>query len=178
MRLTKEGVISKEPKKLWEWRPKTGQSAGRLFTCARPGWSPNGKQLDEISDEIVDTWVSGLPKSPGLVIVSLLGHKPKPDGRREFSYYTFRSCTETSAEHARLPTFQEWLDLKYGRGCYCVVEYPTTDTEQVPSDILESLKNEITALHGAGRTVDVMDSGGHSRSGKVCRYLGFCEQRT
>src|SRR5712692_4307669 len=112
MTLTNVGVILKEPKRLLEWRPKTGQSSGRLFTCARPGWSPDKKKPDTISDDVVEAWVNGLPRSSDVVIVSLLGHKPKPDGRSEFSYYSFRSCTETLADDARRPTFQEWLDAK------------------------------------------------------------------
>jgi hypothetical protein len=176
MRLTKVGAILKEPKRLREWRPKTGKVSGRLLTCARPGWSPDGKQLDEIPDEVVDAWVNGLPRSLDLVIVSLLGHKPKPDGRSEFSYYSFRSCTETSAEDARKPTFQEWLDTKYGPGHYSVIEHPTTDTLGIPRDTLDAVKTKISTLLGADRTVVLMDSGGWSRVKQVCeKHMGFRE---
>jgi hypothetical protein len=175
MTLTKARAIMKEPKRLREWRPRSGQGSGGLFTCARPGWS-QGKKLDKISDDVVEAWVNGLPRSSDVVIVSLLGHKPKPDGRSEFSYYSFRSCTETSAEDARRPTFQEWLDAKYGPGRLSIIEHPTTDTDPVPIDILKTLKNEILTLLGANRIVVLMDSGGWSRVSQVCeKHMGFRE---
>lgn len=58
-----------------------------------------------------------------------------------------------------------------------IIEHPTTDTKPVPNDVLESVCLEVATLVREGRTVVVMDSGGESRVGQICRYIGAIEDR-
>ena len=154
-----------EPCRLTLWTPKVGQISGQLFTCSRPGRSLGSKR-SKISDEYVHAWVSGLPPSTeGVIVVSLLGCKE--DGLSEFSYYSFRGGFDTSEERPGCPTFQEWLDLHYQPGRFCLYEYPTTDL-LVPSDETKAQAvATIRSFLGKGRTVIVVDSGGVGRSGNI-----------
>ena len=99
-----------EPFRLFRWKPKQGNTSGRLYTCARPGRS-RGRQVKQIPDDWVDAWVLGMPAREQLFIVSLLGSKD--DGKSEFSYYSFRSGFESPAPDHR-PTLQQWLDTRHG----------------------------------------------------------------
>ena len=98
-----------EPHKLKKW--KTDSSQGDIayfYTCARPGRS--GGPKGRVSDQVVSTWVEGLP-GPDTAIVSLLGRKQQSSkGSSEFSYYSFSGSVDTSPERGSKPTFAEWLD--------------------------------------------------------------------
>jgi len=157
----------REPHRLTRWKLKQSPLAGHLFTCARPGRSKGSKV--NIPDDLVNTWVKGLPDSEEVTIVSLLGRKPT--GKSEFSFYSFRGGFES--ERPRCPTFQEWLDGRYGSGRYRVLEYPTIDLQQVPSETLSQVSATVLSLIRQGRTVVLMDSGGFSRVERVCTFMGF-----
>ena len=161
--------MGQEPFNLKRW--KHGQSPnGRLFTCARPGRS-QGKRVNRIEDGCVDRWVKGLPRSPQTVIVSLLGTKSR--GRSEFICYSFRSEFDTAVGR---PTFQAWLDGRHGSGQFRVIEHPTVDYKRIPADTLHGIEENILSQLKAGHTVVLIDSGGESRTGQVCRSMGFHEE--
>jgi hypothetical protein len=155
------------------WHSKTGLASGELFTCARPGRSLGRKA--KVSDSEVHDWVGNLPSRQKITIISLLGLRK--NGRSEFSYYTFRGGDDKSQRPSD-STFQEWLDSNFPRGRFVVVERPTEDYKPIPSDKLAALALEVRLFLDKGETVVVMDSGGDKRSGKVCRYMGFCEHKT
>jgi hypothetical protein len=115
-------------------------------------------------------WLQGLPKEETVcVIVSLLGRKPEPDGRSEFSYYSFKGASE---DRPSSPTFQEWLDRTMTPGKFIVIEHPTIDTKPISSEVVTAIVGCIVANLAAHRTVVVVDSGGVSRTGAVIRHLG------
>src|SRR5437879_4064443 len=101
--------MPKEPYRLTKWKAST-PFAGELFTCARPGRS-KGSAV-QIPDDLVAAWVAGLPVSDRLVVVSLLGRKPT--GKSEFAFYSFRGGFEGESNRPKCPTFQAWLDQRYG----------------------------------------------------------------
>jgi hypothetical protein len=162
-----------EPYRLTRWKSDRSLFTGQLFTCARPGRSKVAKR--KLADERVDTWVRGLPGSEGVIISSLLGHKP--DGKSEFSFYSFRGGFEEPSERPTCPTFQEWLDGRYGDGQYQVLEHPTTDTLPLEPETLGQVSETVLSLVGEGRIVVLMDSGGVSRVGMVCKYMGFLPEK-
>src|SRR4051794_20336659 len=102
-------MVVKEPINLREWKPLGGKpELGSLFTCGRPGRGTFDTARTAVDEATIDRWVQGLPQVNLLHIISLLGRKR--DGFSEFWYYPFKSCAESGAK----PTFQEWLDDRYG----------------------------------------------------------------
>jgi hypothetical protein len=158
----------REPCGLREWLPVDQPLGGRLFTCSRPGRT-RGSKKPLVEDSVVRDWVSGLSALGDIVIVSLLGRKPAPDGRSEFSYYSFRSAHEDVPGR---PTFQEWLDRATSPGRFVVVEHPTTDTKTIPPDVMTAITGSVLAHLRSSRTVVVVDSGGVSRTSSVVRSIG------
>lgn len=112
--------------------------------------------------------VENLP-APHSVIISLLGRKP--DGTSEFSFYPFSGGFERPTE-AR-PSLQTWLDEQYPEKEIEVREYPTIDFAPVPQETLQAAAEEVQRLLAAGRVVVIMDSGGETRTGTLCRYMGI-----
>ena len=164
--------MPKEPYRLYRCIPTAGTFRGEFFTCARPGRSRE-PLVKSVPDDWVDAWVKGLPGAESIVIVSLLGWKA--NGQSEFSFYSFRGSGEETERPDR-PTFQQWLDARYEKGRYRVIEFPTTDTKIVASEILNRVGTTILSLLHSGETVVLMDSGGFSRTGAVCRFMGFVRQ--
>ena len=158
-----------EPHKLKKW--KTDSSQGDIayfYTCARPGRS--GGPKGRVSDQVVSTWVEGLP-GPDTAIVSLLGRKQGSKGSSEFSYYSFSGGVDTSPERGSKPTFAEWLDTHHTERRILVREHPTYDYWPIPHERLAAIEAEVRHLTSIGRTVVVVDSGGESRTGKVCQHM-------
>ena len=58
-------------------------------------------------------WAHGLLMFRPLHIVSLLGQKPEPNSKSEYSYYSFRGGHESLLERPGTITFQEWLNLQF-----------------------------------------------------------------
>ena len=125
-----------------------------------------------MSDDLVHRWVLGLP-GPHTAVVSLLGRKP--DGLSEFSFYSFYGGFDVSSDHPGCPSFQQWLDKSYPDLLILVREHPTCDFKPVPVATLDAAAASIDELSSAGRTVVLIDSGGQTRTGAVCRNLGAVE---
>ena len=142
-----------------------------LLTKHAPGLVGRGGRSHLVTDDVVDSWVAGLP-NPNTAIVSLLGRKMSEAGRSEFSYYSFCSEFDVASERGDRPTFQEWLNQNHNQLEIIVREHPTYDGRPVSYETLAIVKDEITSLLSAGRTVVVVDSGGMDRTGRVSRYLG------
>ena len=152
---------------LSEWRPLTASRQGvRLFTCGRPGRATFGRDKIRVDDDTIDHWVNGLPKADVLHIISLLGQKTS--GFSEFGYYPFRSSKESGTK----PTFQEWLDKRYGRR-FVVHEFPTVDARGIPPDLLNTVTRRVLDLIENSSTVVVVDSVGAERSARVCEAIGY-----
>lgn len=149
-----------EPHKKRRWRRKSSSDAILFYTCARPGRS-KGRQ-GNVKDQIVDLWIKNLPQ-PNTTIVSLLG--TKPDGTNEYSFYSFYPKE----------TFQKWLDRRHGALGIRVIEHPTTDFSPILEDDLKAIVADIERLLSEGRTVVLIDSGGETRSGKVCKHMDLVE---
>ena len=163
-----------EPYRLRRWRLDSSPSnAGYFYTCARPGRSkgPEGR----VRDEIVSTWVRNLP-SPDTAIISLLGRKGGQSGLSEFSFYPFCGGFDEPSERKNQPTFQEWLDRWHRELQILVREHPTYDFCSIPDDDLVAIATDIRELVLMGRTVVVVDSGGQTRSGAVCKHLAAIEE--
>lgn len=162
-----------EPYKLRCWKPPPPLGSTRFFTCARPGRS---KSKDKrISDDLVDRWVEGLPGGSKTVVVSLLGRKHGPDGTSEFSFYSFCGGCDSPSERGRRPSFQQWLDHRHKDKCIRVIEHPTYDFHPVPKETLFAVRSDISRLLKERRTVVLVDSGGETRTRKVCTFMGATE---
>ena len=149
-----------EPYKKRRWRRASSPDSVAFFTCARPGRS---KSKDgKIPDKIVDLWVRNLP-GPRTAIVSRLG--AEPDGASEFSFYSFQGRE----------SFQDWLDKRHGSQSIQVLEHPTTDYAPISTAQLAAIATDIARLLSEGCIVVLVDSGGETRTGQVCRYMGFVE---
>ena len=131
--------------------------SGRMFTCARPGRSKGSKV--KVSDVVIREWLRGLPAGD-IILMSLLGRKR--DNRSEWSFYAF---------HEQGKTFQNWLDQERGARSIAIIEHSTTDMETIPTDVLEKVSNDVLRNRAAGKTIVLMDSGGYSRVGQVCKSL-------
>lgn len=164
-----------EPFRLTCWKPKAGNCAGKLFTCARPGRSQyDHRKSSKVPDEVVAAWLQGLPPPTNmLVIVSLLGRKPGLKGRSEFSFYSFRGGFDQPSERPSSSTFQEWLDITFGSGVYQLIEFPTVDLELLPLARLKEIGSAIAKLLHEGKHVVVFDSGGIGRTGALCKFMDF-----
>jgi hypothetical protein len=154
-------MTSTEPFRIRRWRLPPAKGGADFTTCARPGRSKGSS--GKVSDELVGDWVLGLPQ--GTVVVSLLG--TKPDGRSEFSFYSF---------YSRRQSFQSWLHENYKERLIEVIEHPTVDLQDVPCETLEAVAIDILRLLSARRNVVLVDSGGFTRTGQVCKYLGALER--
>ncbi len=153
-----------EPYNLRKWIV----TGGTLFTCGRPGRGTFSRSTKQISEDVIDLWVDGLPKVPQLSIISLLGHK-HPSGLSEFGYYPFRSCKEDGAK----PTLQDWLASRYGPR-FIVEEFPTEDRLPMAScAYVEAIRNRVRALLDSCAVVIIVDSAGVQRTGEVCRTIGM-----
>lgn len=160
-------MTMKEPINLREWRPVTTvPKRGCLLTCGRPGRGTFGRQKKLVADDIIDLWVQGLPKAEELHIVSLLGQKTT--GFSEFGYYPFQSSKETGTK----PTFQEWLNDRYPQQ-FVVHEFPTTDGQGIPPDVLKEVTRYLLDLIENGKSVLVIDSAGAERVARVCGKMRY-----
>jgi hypothetical protein len=158
---------SSEPANLCEWKaPEKSGAEGRLFTCGRPGRATFERKRLRVPDEVIDSWAKGLPDTEVLHIVSLLGRKK--DDFSEFDYYPFRSLEEPGAQ----PTFQEWLDERYGQR-FVVHEYPTVDAQGIPPDVLATVTRQVISLLEGGCTVVIVDSAGAERTARICEKIGY-----
>ena len=165
-----------EPFRRRQWRSRASPQNLQFFTCARPGRSKGNS--GRVPDELVDKWVRGLPPGNKIVIVSLLGRKQCPDGVSEFSFYSFHGGWDRPDERRRKPSFQEWLDRRYKDRSFLVIEHPTTDmgrSETFPPGTLDAVACDISRLLREGRTVILMGFRRDTRTGMVCRYMGFTE---
>ncbi len=163
-----------EPCKLKRWKPRSTSGVVQFFTCARPGrYRASKGSLDPVPDEVVDEWVQGLPGTAEIAIVSLLGRKP--DGRSEFSFYSFHGGWDAPEERRGRLSFQEWLNRRHNERSIQVLEHPTCDYGRVPQKTLDAVSSEISCLLSKSRTVVLMDSGGESRTYQVCKHMGFAE---
>ena len=162
-----------EPHKLRRWKISISPNdEAYLYTCARPGRSkgPNGA----VPDEIVSSWINGLP-SPNTAIVLLLGRKNGSKGDSEFKFYSFCGGFDTISERGSSPTFQEWLDKHHQDLQILVCEHPTYDFKRIHSEALDTIKADVLQLLSKSRTVVIVDSGGETRTGQVCKYLKATE---
>jgi hypothetical protein len=156
-----------EPINLREWvAPYGSRPVGRLFTCGRPGRATLGLAYVAVSVDIMDLWVSGLPRAEVLHIVSLLGWRKK--GNSEFGYYPFRSCEEPGPG----PTFEEWLNKRYSQR-FIVHELPTADHQGIPPETLDRAKCQLLSLLEQRQTTIVIDSAGAERTVRVCEAIGW-----
>lgn len=128
--------------------------------------------MQPVKAAIVREWVNGLP-GPRTAIISLLGHKP--DGKSEFSYYPFSGKGDSPSEAGAKPPFADWLAIYCPDRDVAVVEHPTTDFRPIADDTLERIATDVQRLLEERRTIVLVDSGGETRTGKVCRYLGLVE---
>ena len=147
-----------------------------FYTCARPGRSLS--KTAAVPDEVVSFWISELVRQlqrTDVVIVSLLGHKPGPKKRSEFSFYSFCGRDDTPVERKTQPTLQQWLDKHHEDLQIRVVEHPTIDCPEIPLAVLVGVAADVLNFIDAGKAVVVMDSGGEQRTGRVRRYLGAVE---
>lgn len=157
----------------WQIVPPASSLESFFFTCARPGrTSDPATKYAQVSDETVHRWVLGLP-GPDTAIVSLLGRKP--DGLSEFSFYSFYGGFDPPSEHPGRLSFHEWLDRWHGDLSIWVRQHPTWDFEAIEGPILDEIASDINELLAAGRTVVVVDSGGVTCTGMVCRHMHAAE---
>ncbi len=157
-----------EPIRLQEWQPRAGsQSAGRLFTCGRPGRATYDRAKVPVADDVIDLWESGLPQAKVLHVVSLLGHKTT--GLSEFSYYPFRSAEEKGAK----PAFEAWLNKRYNKRRFVVHEFPTVDGRGIARDLLDAVVQQVARCLEEGNTTLIVDSAGAERTARVCEALGY-----
>ncbi len=122
-----------------------------------------------MSDDLVHRWVLVLP-GPEAVIVSLLGRKP--DGMSKFSFYSFYGGLDLPSEHPGHLSFQKWLPRWHKDRSVSVHEHPTCDFQAIRIETLNAVVSDIKELLSAGRTVVLVDSGGQTRTGAVCRHIG------
>ena len=122
----------------------------------------------------IHQWVNGLTGGKP-AIVSLLGRKGGTNGVSEFAFYPFSGGLDTPAERGKKPTFQEWLDLTHSDRGFIVHEHPTFDYAGVAAGTSAEVISDIRKLLDLGHTVFLVDSGGDTRTGWVCRAMGATE---
>jgi hypothetical protein len=163
-----------EPFRLRRWyRHSPSGEKQIIFTCARPGRSKGSS--DKVPDNVVEKWVAGLPATKDIADVSLLGHKP--DGTSEFAFYSFGSAMAPDGRAGRV-SLQNWLDRRYKNKNIKILEKPTEDFSLIGEETLNLIAGDVAAYLSKGWTVVVMDSGGETRTGQVCRHMGFREDTT
>jgi hypothetical protein len=101
-----------------------------------------------------------------LHLVSLLG--TKRGGLSEFSYYPFRSETESDEK----PDMGVWMKARYGDR-FEVHEFPTVDRMGISAKQIDAISERIEDLLRAGEIVVVIDSAGAERTARVCEALGY-----
>ena len=146
------------------------ESAHTFFTCARPGRKYSS--VDPVPDDMVRDWlrnVCALGSEPA--IVSLLGRKP--DGTSEYAFYSFFGGFDRPEEHRGELSFGEWLSKM--APAVSLHEHPTVDFQAIPAPTLDEIAIDVRTLISRGRTVVVVDSGGETRTGRVCKELGAKE---
>ena len=162
-----------EPYRLKRWKLQVEPDKDtHFFTCARPGRSKDADT--NVPDKTVSVWVNGLP-GPNTAIISLLGRKYGPEGLSEFSFYTFRSAHDEPLERRRQLSFQEWLDSKHNDLQILVSEHPTYDFQKISVEQIAAIEADIRRFISEGRTVVVVDSGGLTRTGFLCKSIGAIE---
>lgn len=92
----------------------------------------------------------------------------------EFSFYPFRGGFDPHDDST--PSFEEWLAERYPERTIVVRNHPTIDFQAIPAEILNSVASDIKTFLQSGKTVVLVDSGGETRTGYVCRYLGLQEK--
>jgi hypothetical protein len=153
------------------WRMGVSPNAQYFFTCARPGRTGDpATKHGRVPDDLVHRWVLGLP-SPNTAILSLLGRKP--DGLSEYSFYSFHGGFDSPSECGNRPSLQEWLDHWHKDRSIVVCEHPTYDIygRPIPPETMQAIASDVSRLLLAQRTVIIVDSGGATRTGEVCKYL-------
>jgi hypothetical protein len=162
-----------KPYMLRRWRLERPPRPVYFFTCARPGrkGNPRSKNLP-VSDELVHRWVLGLP-GPRTAILSLLGRKP--DGTSEFSFYSFYGGLDLESDRPSCLSFQNWLDRWHSDLSIVLREHPTWDFKPISMETLDTVSKDLTKLALAGHTVVIVDSGGVTRTGSICRYIAAIE---
>lgn len=155
------------PPNLYKLRRYTVRHAdASFFTCARPGRKKSS--VDRVPDEVVRAWVLNVCSlGPKPAIVSLLGQKQ--DGMSEYSFYSFFGGCDLADDHPGKPSFRDRVsgivpDI-------VVLEHPTIDSERVPTSTLDAVEVDVRSLLAQGRTVVIIDSGGETRTGQVCKHL-------
>jgi len=147
-----------------------------FFTSARPGRTGNpASKFGAVPDDVVHRWILGLPK-PNTAIVSLLGRKP--DGLSEFSFYSFYGGFDLPSEHSARLSLREWVERWHGDKLIVVREHPTCDFTPLGAETLDAIAQDMYDLLSIGRTVVLVDSGGDTRVGMVCRHIGATEDST
>lgn len=123
-------------------------------------------------DEVVRKWVLAVIElGPDPAIVSLLGQKP--DGTSEYSFYSFFGGFDLAQEHRGRRSFAEWLAKMTPD--VAVVEHPTIDFQAIPTPTLDAIEADARALLSQRRTIVIVDSGGETRTGRVCKHIGAKE---
>jgi hypothetical protein len=162
-----------KPYMLRRWRIGKFPNCHYLFTCARPGKDGNpASKYATVSNETVHRWVLRLPGQKA-ALVSLVGCKP--DGQSEFSFYSFYGGFDREAENAGRMSFQQWLDRWHGDLAIVLREHPTWDFRPVPTEVLSWIAEDVMRQFLEDRVVIIFDSGGQTRTGQVCKYLGAVE---
>jgi hypothetical protein len=160
-----------EPYRLRRWRSRTGNFS--IHTCGRPGRSKGPDA--PVGDEVVDKWIKGLPGDGGIAIISLLGRKNGPNGDSEFKFYSFHGRWDSPSECRSRPSFGEWIN---GRGFIRsieVIEHPTFDFKPIPDETLDAVSKDIYRVLDQKLSVILIDSGGQTRTGRVCAFMNFLE---
>ena len=160
-----------KPFKLRRWQLRNDDRPIYFYTCARPGRSsdPTSRHA-HVPDSVVSRWILSLP-GPKTVIISLLG--AKPDGMSEYNFYSFSGGTDSSTDKQR--SFEVWLRDQHPEQAIELVERPTIDFQAVPQETILKVLKDIKRLASQGNTVVLVDSGGETRTGAVCRRIGATE---
>jgi len=112
---------------------------------------------------------------PGITNHDPLPTRAQARRRSELSFYTFSGKDESPGEARGKPHFQDWLAKHYSKRDITVIEYPTTDFQPINEETLQRIAGDVERLLGDGRTIVLIDSGGQTRTGSVCKYLGLVE---
>lgn len=122
---------------------------------------------------MVDQWIRGLPGEGRIAIVSLLGRKP--DGDSEFKFYSFHGKWDTAAERRNKLPFQEWIDCRNYDRSIQVIEHPTHDFRPILPETVNAVSADVQAQLEQGSCVVLVDSGGETRTKKICSLMDYAE---